>query len=333
MGLHKEGILDETQVSTFRIHLLDTLIASPADHENEPILRDKLVFLQELLYAKCISEEEYHSSKRPLLQRLAVQGAEIEARDITIMANPKQLKKQEQEEEWSVIDLKDEKQSSCLLSKDKSQNHSRSRSRSAIKGAASVFGFGSGSSSHKPSKKRAEKSVFDFQNAEQNSSVANLFSSKENPFWEAKSILMQETISKESRGAANNTVVDGDKVKRKTTPNPKKQWGFDGLKKWKRSDEETAPLPLNERSDNIQTAINNLQNANNGQNQANSGRTVAGLHHKEQIGENNSRRWTTFEDEENYHPNTNLFASSTHTVSAGSKKDQNPLYENPFGNV
>lgn len=46
MGLSKEGIVAETEVSAFRSHLLDTLIGSPLDHEHSAILRDKLVFLQ-----------------------------------------------------------------------------------------------------------------------------------------------------------------------------------------------------------------------------------------------------------------------------------------------
>lgn len=46
MGLHKEGILDEAEVSAFRSNLLETLIASPVEHEQPVILRDKLVFLQ-----------------------------------------------------------------------------------------------------------------------------------------------------------------------------------------------------------------------------------------------------------------------------------------------
>lgn len=101
MGLSREGILAESEVSAFRSHLLDTLIASPPpDLEHSSILRDKLIFLQELLYAKCISEEEYHSSKRPLLQRLAVQGGEIEARNVIVGS------RKDDDEEWSVIDLK-----------------------------------------------------------------------------------------------------------------------------------------------------------------------------------------------------------------------------------
>lgn len=49
MGLCKEGILAETEVSAFKSHLLDTLVASPADYEQPTILKDKLVFLQVLL--------------------------------------------------------------------------------------------------------------------------------------------------------------------------------------------------------------------------------------------------------------------------------------------
>lgn len=46
MGLHKEGILADTEVSAFRCHLLHTLIASPPEQEFPAILKDKLLFLQ-----------------------------------------------------------------------------------------------------------------------------------------------------------------------------------------------------------------------------------------------------------------------------------------------
>lgn len=46
MGLCKEGIVPANEVSAFRSHLLETLIASPPDHEPPLILRDKLIFLQ-----------------------------------------------------------------------------------------------------------------------------------------------------------------------------------------------------------------------------------------------------------------------------------------------
>ncbi|KAF5742047.1 hypothetical protein HS088_TW09G00086 [Tripterygium wilfordii] len=273
MGLHREGILDECEVSAFRSHLLDTLIASPPEHEQQVILRDKLVFLQELLYAKCITEEEYHSSKRPLLQRLAVQGAEIEARDVVVggRKDPKDIS----EEEWSVIDLRDEK---CLVNKENLHSKTKSKNSSAIKqikGAASGFGF---SSSHKIGKNREEKSIFE--------TIDSKFSSTENPFWdthlkdkesETKSILMPESSPMEIMKESGST----DRAKRKpfktlfqreqregqgdgggggsgtrndekAPKSAKKQWGFDGFKKWKKNDseDETAPLPLNcERSD------------------------------------------------------------------------------------
>lgn len=46
MGLCKEGIVPLNELSAFRTHLLETLIASPIDHEPPSILRDKLIFLQ-----------------------------------------------------------------------------------------------------------------------------------------------------------------------------------------------------------------------------------------------------------------------------------------------
>ncbi|KAK7265156.1 hypothetical protein RJT34_32772 [Clitoria ternatea] len=267
MGLRKEGIVPETEVSAFRTHLLETLIASPPEQEHPVILRDKLLFLQELLYAKCISEEEYHSSKRPLLQRLAVQGAQIGARDV-IVAKPKDSR-ENSEEEWSVIDLKDEK---CLLNKESSSSKTRSNQGSAmkqIKGAASVFSFVS------PHKHRTEKSIFDSPFLSAKNELEN---SKENPFWEdkgqlseGKSILMEESeppepmkgnsgldklkrkpfrtlFHKEQREGHGNTEPD-----QRSGKSSKKQWGFDGFKKWKRNESEeeseTTPLPLNERSD------------------------------------------------------------------------------------
>ncbi|KAI4344229.1 hypothetical protein L6164_011479 [Bauhinia variegata] len=284
MGLHKEGILEENEVSAFRTHLLDTLIASPPEQEHQVILRDKLLFLQELLYAKCISEEEYHSSKRPLLQRLAVQGAEIEARDV-IVAGSKDPK-ENSDEEWSVIDLKDEQ---CLLNKEHSNSKNKSKQGSAmkqIKGAASAFGF---VSSYKPSKNKMEKSIFDSPNQhfDSNPTRNELGCSKENPFWnvqskgkenEGRSILMAESAPPPEPMNRGGGPDNADKLKRKpfrtlfqkegqggpesqeiTGKSAKKQWGFDGFKKWKKndSDDETAPLPLNERSDSVAYSASN----------------------------------------------------------------------------
>lgn len=45
-GLYDEGIASGNEVSAFRTHLLETLIASPLDHEPALVLRDKLIFLK-----------------------------------------------------------------------------------------------------------------------------------------------------------------------------------------------------------------------------------------------------------------------------------------------
>ncbi|KAH9297201.1 hypothetical protein KI387_028883, partial [Taxus chinensis] len=126
IGLHKEGIVSEEELGATRSELLDALIASPEEGEWPALTRDKLIFLQELFYAKCISEEDYHLSKRPLLLRLAVQGAEIDSRDVllrgspipyapyavstehddALQALPKSLSKQQTE--WSVVEFKED---------------------------------------------------------------------------------------------------------------------------------------------------------------------------------------------------------------------------------
>lgn len=199
---------------------------------------------QELLYAKCITADEYHSSKRPLLQRLAVQGAEIEARDV-IVADPKENSKENSEEEWSVIDLRDEKTS--LKSNSNSKNKSKDvLGMKQIRGAASVFSFGS---SQKSERNRKEKSIFDPEN--------QLFNSSE-----THSILMPESSNKErseekAKRRPFKTLFQGGNgnygpdYEERMNKSGKKQWGFNGMKKWKRdeTEDETAPLPLHERSD------------------------------------------------------------------------------------
>ncbi|KAK4369878.1 hypothetical protein RND71_009353 [Anisodus tanguticus] len=247
MGLCKEGILAESEVSAFRSHLLDMLIASPADHEHSVILRDKLIFLQELLYAKCISEEEYHSSKRPLLQRLAVQGAEIEAKHVIVGS-----KKECTDDEWSVIDLKDEK---SYLGKEISSSSSKNKEKQ-IKGAASVFGFA------KNGMLKEERGILNPVSENRSLSEINeLGVSTENPFWntkndsETKSILMVESMPNEPMKVKKHKKPFKGRAEPesegKSSKSGKKQWGFDGFKKWKKNDseDETAPLSLDEKSD------------------------------------------------------------------------------------
>ncbi|GAB4832737.1 hypothetical protein Ancab_006754 [Ancistrocladus abbreviatus] len=86
---------------------------------------------------------------------LAVQGAEIDARDLVVGA----ASKEGSDEEWSVIDLRDDQ---CLLNKENSHSKDKSKHASAaikhVKVAAAVFGFGL---SQKLGKKGEEKSIFD----------------------------------------------------------------------------------------------------------------------------------------------------------------------------
>ncbi|KAL3824562.1 hypothetical protein ACJIZ3_020591 [Penstemon smallii] len=272
MGLRKEGILPEAEVSAFKTHLLETLIASPIDHESSLILRDKLIFLQELFYANCITEDEYHSSKRPLLQRLAVQGAEIEASDVIVGAQ-----KKTSNEEWSVIDLKEDKNllnPEILMSKNKLKEGS---SIKKLKGAVSVLGFVSPD-------KNGKSEVKNVNNAVKNNNIRPmdkniLYQSTENPFWnsglnekesESKSILMMESSPAPSKVEKQSGSEKGKRKPFKTlfqrdqkecetidfeekekVKSVKRTWGFDGFKKWKKNEsaDETVPLSLSEKSD------------------------------------------------------------------------------------
>ncbi|GJX75963.1 hypothetical protein Tco_0322774 [Tanacetum coccineum] len=113
---------------------------------------DETLWPSELLYANSISEDEYHASKTPLLQRLKVQGAKIDPKDVVI-AGPKH---KDPNNECSVIDLQD----SGSKNKLKQQNSGIKQ----VNGVASVLGPSSSSS---------------FKNGIDNS----VGMSHENPFW------------------------------------------------------------------------------------------------------------------------------------------------------
>ncbi|XBH72154.1 hypothetical protein VPH35_099518 [Triticum aestivum] len=105
-ALHREGIVPAADVHAFRASLLAALSAppqGPADHP--PILRDKLLFLQELLRAKCVSPAEYNAAKRPLVQRLAALGVVVDCPDADDAGGVPATRSSA--EEWSEIDLQD----------------------------------------------------------------------------------------------------------------------------------------------------------------------------------------------------------------------------------
>ncbi|KAL0427398.1 UNVERIFIED_CONTAM: hypothetical protein Slati_2914600 [Sesamum latifolium] len=274
MGLCREGIVPEMEVSAFRTHLLETLIASPVDHEPSAVLRDKLIFLQELLYAKCISEEEYHASKRPLLQRLAVQGAEIEARDVIVKAHT-----EISDEEWSVIDLKDEK---GLVNQEMLASRNRSKEGSTVKkmkAAVSAFGF---VSTDKNGKSKEKNDVYTADARGLGMNDRNVFSTMCSRLHEKESdskpsLLMVESlpsefvmaaekqslnnkgkrkpfqilVQREPEGRADGNHIGLESENKENMKSGKKAWIFDGFKKWKKNDtkDEIDSSFLNEQSD------------------------------------------------------------------------------------
>ncbi|KAJ7528094.1 hypothetical protein O6H91_16G083500 [Diphasiastrum complanatum] len=91
MGLCQEGLVDKAELKLFRLKLLDRVTSLHADGEWADFTRDKLLFLQDLLYSRCISEEDYHEAKRPLLLRLAEQGAVIDSNDVLLSCSAQRV--------------------------------------------------------------------------------------------------------------------------------------------------------------------------------------------------------------------------------------------------
>lgn len=187
------------------------------------------------------------------MQRLAVQGAEIKETDITVCGAQKKISN----EEWSAVDLKDDK---CLRPTSKLKEGSASKKS---KGASSVLAF---VSPGKYGKLKEDKDGSDSdrkytKSKDQNASVVRneLMCSTENPFWnaglserekESKAIFLMESLPE--------TEISSEKGKRKPALDSKenvkpmkKTWGFDGFKKWKKAnvEDEKTPLSLTEKSD------------------------------------------------------------------------------------
>ncbi|KAL3675321.1 hypothetical protein R1sor_025269 [Riccia sorocarpa] len=81
MCLVEEGLTEPSELDDFRVGLLRTLTTEHPNGEWADFTRDKLLFLQDLYQSKCISAEEYHTAKKPILMRLAEQGAELDSQD------------------------------------------------------------------------------------------------------------------------------------------------------------------------------------------------------------------------------------------------------------
>jgi len=199
--------------------MLAALVAPPQHPEQPAVLRDKLLFLQELLYAKCVSAAEYNASKAPLVQRLAAFGVVVDCPDAEVSA-----------EEWSEIDLRDPPPPPATAAasdkpkhkafitpwksrskKDQDVNSSASRPPLAPVDAnnASVLMAESSPSEAVPSGK-AEKG--------KRRHLAGMFHSGGNG-----------TENKEPAGEEGVDEKETVKGKKKSS------WGFDGIKKWKKA--------------------------------------------------------------------------------------------------
>lgn len=159
-----------------------------------------------------------------------MQGAEIEARDVI----PGTAKNGSSDEEWSVIDLKDEH---CLIEKDGSAN-SKNRLKTGssaikhIKGAATVLGFGG--SSQKQGKNRAGKSIFDQPVGPNDDQIGQLARNPSEP----RTVLMSE-----------GSVLEPGKEKKKGLMGFFNKEERDKKANKRDSEGETKPLALNGRSD------------------------------------------------------------------------------------
>jgi hypothetical protein len=223
-ALHREGIVPAHDVAAFRGTMLAALVAPPPQHPEQPaVLRDKLLFLQELLYAKCVSAAEYNASKAPLVRRLAAfGGGVVECPDAEASA-----------EEWSEIDLRDPPPPAGAASSDKPKHkafitpwESRSRKDQDANRSAS----------------RPPLAPVDHNNANNASVLMPEYSPSEAvPCRKAEKGRRRHLAGMFHSGGngTENKEPAGEEggVDEKATVKCKKKssWGFDGIKKWKKA--------------------------------------------------------------------------------------------------
>ncbi|XP_062193897.1 uncharacterized protein LOC133897259 [Phragmites australis] len=213
-ALHREGIVPASDVAAFRASMLATLTAPPKHPDQPAILRDRLLFLQELLYAKCVSAAEYNSSKAPLVQRLAALGVVVECPDAEASA-----------EEWSEIDLRDPTPPAAAAG-DKPKHKAfitpwKSRSRKD-------------QDTSRPPLAQVD------QNHSKNASVlmAETSPSEVVPSGKPEKGKRRHLAAIFNNGSENKEPAGTEEeVDEKETVKGKKKssWGFDGLKKWKKA--------------------------------------------------------------------------------------------------
>ncbi|KAL6601585.1 hypothetical protein ACP70R_044805 [Stipagrostis hirtigluma subsp. patula] len=217
-ALHREGIVPASDVAAFRASMLAALAAPPQHPEQPAVLRDKLLFLQELLYARCVSGAEYNAAKAPLVQRLAALGVVVDCPDAEASA-----------EEWSEIDLRDPPPPPAADKPKHKAFITPWKSRSKKDHDAS-------SASSRPPLAPVD------QNHPKNASVlmAESSPSEAAPSGKAekgKRRHLAAMFHGGGNGSENKDPAGEEGADEKETAKGKKKssWGFDGLKKWKKT--------------------------------------------------------------------------------------------------
>ncbi|KAF8759290.1 hypothetical protein HU200_010328 [Digitaria exilis] len=219
-ALHREGIVPASDVAAFRAPMLAALVAPPPHPEQPAVLRDKLLFLQELLYTKCISAAEYNASKAPLVHRLAALGVVADCPDAEVSA-----------EEWSEIDLQDPPPPASSAAASDKPKHK-----------AFITPWKSRSKKDQDATRPPLAPVD--QNNGKNASVLMAESSPSGgvPSGKAEKGKRRHLAAMFSGGAGSGgenkdpAAAGEEGVNEKETAKGKKKssWGFDGLKKWKK---------------------------------------------------------------------------------------------------
>ncbi|TVU10419.1 hypothetical protein EJB05_43945, partial [Eragrostis curvula] len=220
-GLHREGIVPASDVAAFRASMLAALVAPPPKHPDPPaVLRDKLLFLQELLYAKCISATEYNASKAPLTQRLAALGVVVDCPDAEVSA-----------EEWSEIDLRDPPPAATAAAATDKPKH---------KAFITPWKSRSKKDQDANSASRPPLAPVDQNNAKNASVLMAESSPSEAPPSgkpeKGKRRHLAAMFQSNANGSENKDPVEEGADDKETAKGKKKSsWGFDGLKKWKKT--------------------------------------------------------------------------------------------------
>jgi hypothetical protein len=215
-ALHREGIVPAADVHAFRASVLAALASppSPLNPDHPPVLRDKLLFLQELLRARCVSPAEFNAAKRPLRQRLAALGVAVDCPDAEADAQSSAV-------EWSEIDLRDPPQPPAADKPKHKAFASPWKSRGGKKDQdASRPPLAQVDQNHHPSLLMPEISPAE---------AAPATGKPE----KGKRRHLTALFGGENKEPATAEGAEDDKGASKSRK--KTSWGFDGLKKWKKA--------------------------------------------------------------------------------------------------